>query len=123
MDNFNMQSIQCNGRKFIGQFVENLRILWDKGIDVFNKYNNQNFKMDAIKGGRRITWLRDMILHCTGDMLIIVEFDHLDNPLGEVGMKFKSFVVTQTRNHVRIVYMNLDHLTFDIPKTKLNKRR
>ncbi|RDX97887.1 hypothetical protein CR513_19288, partial [Mucuna pruriens] len=44
--------------------------------------------------------------HCyIGDVLIAIKFDHLGNLTGEL----KSFVATQARRHVRIVYTNWDH--------------
>ncbi|RDY02786.1 hypothetical protein CR513_13716, partial [Mucuna pruriens] len=59
---------------------------------------------ENIKKGRWITRLRDIILCRNEDMLIVVEFDHLANPIGEVGMQFKSFVAIQTRICVKIMY-------------------
>ncbi|RDX62701.1 hypothetical protein CR513_58934, partial [Mucuna pruriens] len=33
---------------YLSPLVEDLRLLWDEGIDMFDGYNNQNFKMRAM---------------------------------------------------------------------------
>ncbi|RDX65580.1 hypothetical protein CR513_55748, partial [Mucuna pruriens] len=61
------------------------------------------------KRARQGTQLRDMTLCYTENELIVIDFDDLGNPIGEVGMQFKSFVATQAKNHFRIVYKDWDN--------------
>ncbi|RDX84985.1 hypothetical protein CR513_33888, partial [Mucuna pruriens] len=43
-----------------------------------------------------------MTLCRTRDALIVVEFDHLGNPIGEVGTRFKLFATIQAKHYVRL---------------------